>query len=96
LDERNSRQSRLDVARAGAGHAQPAVRPTTSETIAGRLTSPYRERSGGSYSAGTSTLPRRRTKYSTSVIPAHGLIQPTIEAIQLSNDVAKLSDWMKV
>src|SRR3954447_23434848 len=33
-------------------------------------------------------------KYSTSVTPAHGLIQTTIEAIQLSNDVAKLADWM--
>src|SRR5919108_73741 len=75
-------------------HAQPAARPRTSAIIAGQFTSPYGERSAGSYRAGTSTFARRRRKYSTSVIPAHGLIQTTIETIQLSNEWAKLSDWM--
>src|SRR6185295_11836827 len=75
-------------------HDHAAIKPITSAMTAGQLTSPNGDVFGGSYSAGTSTLPRRSTKNSTSVMPAHGLIHTMIEAIQLSNEWAKLSDWM--
>jgi hypothetical protein len=60
--------------------------------IAAMFTSPYGDRSGGSYSPWMSICCRRTMKYSTIVIPAHGLIHTTIETIHLSNDEAKLAD----
>src|SRR5436305_996183 len=75
-------------------HAQPAISPARTATIAAQLMSPYRAFSGSSYRPATSIVPCRTTKKSTSITPPQAAIQTTTEAIQLSKLCAKLFDWM--